>query len=979
MGKTRTRFVLILVMAGFLSVPGLRALQPDRELSQYSRHFWNTSDDLPQNVITALLQSADGYLWVGTQGGLARFDGVRFRTFDRSTSPAFTDAFVTSLTEDRRGHLWIGTRQGLLRYDGMRLGRMTTEQGLPHDYIRSLLCDSQGRLWVGTYGGGLGLLVDGEPTSFEQPDRLVDEFVRVLFEDRQGSLWIGTSQGVYRLREGRFEVFGESHGLGSEFIRAITQDGQGRIWVGTEGAGLFYLEGDRFRPYAGMLDVVSVRVLYADAEGSLWAGSDRAGLVRLRGDRQSRLTRETGLPHDSVWSLWQDREGSLWVGTRGGLVQLKDGSVTTFTAREGLQNESVRSIYQDAQGRLWVGTEGGGPQVFEEGRFVDPGLPDLLGSARVRSILQDRSGTLWLGTRIGLLGYHQGRVRRFSTHNGLPFDVVNALAEQPAGTIWIGTSGGGLSRLQGETIITLTNAQGLLSDHIRALYPSQQTGDLWIGTEAGLNRIAPGSIQVLPGPDGLDQHFVLAIMEDSSGNLWLGTAGGLFLWNGERVVDFSALDGALGVTIFQILEDQDQKLWLSSPQGVLKIEKSDLLRLVETGRGMLRVQRFTEADGMLTSECAGGTQPSGWRTQDGRIWFPSLRGVVMIDPKPPLRDQTLPLPLIEEVRAGIEVFHPERPLELTPESSTLVFNFTAPSFFAPSRLRFRYRLEGFDHDWVNVGVRRSADYTNLPPGSYRFQVAVSRDGVSWGDPVSSAPIRLAPALYQTLWFRVLAALLLALAVAGLFRYRIRTLEARRRHLEEMVAERTEQLRLANQSLQELASVDDLTGLTNHRRFQEELQSEWRRGARAQRPLTLILLDIDCFKRFNDSYGHLAGDACLKSVAACLSQWVRREGEVLARYGGEEFVALLPDVSLEEGVQLAREMREAIQTLGMEHRDSTAASVVTVSAGVASAIPDLVRDPSWLFKAADSALYRAKHSGRNRVEAEGFRRDSRLES
>ncbi len=967
--KTRPRrraWALSLLLAAIvLRAAAGQGVEPS--LSRFTFRLWNTSDGLPQNVITAMHQTPDGYLWVGTQGGLARFDGVSFTVFDPSTEPAFADRFITALAGDLDGALWVGTRQGLIRYRDGAFQRLTQADGLPLDYVRSLWVENSERVWIGTYGGGLALWEKGNIRPMPLWEGSEEAFVRALFQDSENRFWVGTSKGLMMVQDGHARRFGEEDGLRSLFIRAVAEGPPGTVWVGTENGGLHVVRDGKLEPVWPETPR-TVRALHAGRDGGLWVGSQASGLLRLTEGKRAWLTEAEGLPHNSVWCLLEDGEGSLFLGTRVGLVQIKRGRVRTLTAREGLDHESVRSILQGRDGRIWAGTEESGLQGFSDGRFFSPRLGPLVARAEIRSMFEDRSGALWLGTRLGVLRVADNQVTRPGVQDGLSKQGINAFEEDSDGAIWIGTAASGVWRYFQGSVTVLGEQEGLSSNLVRVLLRARD-GRLWVGTEDGLNRVGPEGVQVFTTKDGLSDDLVFALHEDRDGRLWVGTSGGLSVMSDrEGLIDCSRLairDNPFDETIFRILEDDRGTLWMSTQRGVLRVDRRRLLQTAREG-GKLEWERLNELDGMATSECNGGTQPAGWRMNDGTLWFPSVLGIAVIDPHDADPSRQPPGAIVESVQAEERFFPIQSKVRVPVGIQSLQINYTAPSFQTPDRIVFRYRLDGFDRDWVAAGKRRSAFYTNLGPGDYLFRVSASADGTVWSAREAVAHLYLEPAWHQTKVFRVLAAFLMVGLVIGLYGLRVQVLKNRRGELEKLVHRRTLDLQTANRALRELAAVDGLTRLANHRSFQSRLQAEWRRAARGARPLSLILIDIDFFKKFNDTYGHLAGDRCLKAVAHALKQLVRREGELLARFGGEEFVALLPDVGLEEATQLAENARLEIEALGIQHAASSISSVVTVSAGVACQVPTPDRHPDLLFDAADRAMYQAKAEGRNRV-------------
>ena len=708
--------------------------------------------------------------------------------------------------------------------------------------------------------------------------------------------------------------------------------------------------------------------LLEDREGNLWIGTDGGGLNRLTDGVFTSFAEKQGLSNDTVNALHEDREGSLWIGTNlGGLNRLKDGRFTSFTTREGLSSDFARALYQDREGSLWIGTAGGGLNRLKDGLFTAFTTRQGLSNDTVFALLEDREGSLWIGTDNGLTRRRNGRFEVFTANMGMSNDCVLALHEDREGSLWIGTFAGGLNRRKDGRFTAFTTKEGLSNDTVNVIHEDRQ-GNLWIGTRGGgLNLLKDGRFTVFTKKDGLSDDQVFTIHEDREGSLWIGTYGGGInrLKNG-RFTAITSKQGLFDDVIHRIIEDDRGDVWMSSNRGIGRVSKQELDEVADGRRAHLTSVVYGTADGMRSAECNSGAS-AGWTTRDGRLWFPTIRGVVRIDPNH-LPTNLLPPPVaIEEVRVDEKVAEPSGSLRLLPGTQTLEVHYTALSLMAPAAVRFRYRLEGFDEAWVEAGARRTAYYTKLPHGTYRFRVIASNNDGLWNEEGATLALTVAPRFHETVWFRTLAVLFFALVGPLFHRFRVRLLNRQKAELERLVAARTAEVEAANGRLAQLAREDALTGVANRRAFDTTLEDEWRRAHRLRTPLSLILLDIDSFKALNDQQGHQAGDACLRAVAQAVADAHRRAGELVARYGGEELAVILSGASRDDAGVAAENLRQRVQDLALPHPGSAVAPVVTVSAGVACVELVGPGPPADLVAAADRALYLAKQSGRNRVE------------
>lgn len=799
------------------------ALDPAKALTQYPLRNWHARDGLPQNSVQAIVQTRDGFIWAGTQEGLVRFDGVRFTVFDRK-SESLPDNYVFALHEDSSGALWIGTNGGLTRLQDGRFTSYGKDDGLTDDTVLSIREDRNGDLWIGT-ARGVTRRSAGWFQPFEGDAALSEQRVMAVLPSRDGGVWFGTyTGGVGRWRDGRFERITTRQGLSHNTVWSLHEDRRGALWAGTLGGGLNRLHAGSivaFRARDG-IGSDSVFGILEDSRGSLWFATDGAGLVRYAGGRFTALTQAQGLANDTTWPLLEDRDGSLWVGTFGGLSQLRDTPFTLYGAPEGIPERVVLSVAEDRDGALWIGTNSRGAAQLRDGNWRTVTRTHGLPSDSVRSVYPDRKGNIWVGTIGGLFRINGVGMRAFGARDGLSSDKISAIHEDREGALWVGTYGGGINKLlPDERFASYTTRDGLPGDRVVAI-ADRSAGGLWLGTDgAGLSAFAAGRFTNYGVKDGLAELHLEALLEDKEGTLWLGgTGSGLHRLRDGRFTRFTTRQGLADDLVHAILDDGRGHLWISSNRGLQRVSKHELEEVAAGRRPLLTPRLFGEADGMRSREFNGNSQPAGWRAADGRLWFPGMEGVVGVDPAhvPPVPTPAAVFVDHAVTRSGDAVAAGTR---IGPGIGAIELRYTALHYLNPELLRFRYRLEGFDEDWIDAGTRRAAFYTNLPPGDYRFLVQASLPGGAWTAPAAHS-FGLRPRIDQTPWFRGTAVVLLVLMavaandlmvrrhrrksqmLAALVREReLAEAEVRRLNaeLEARVADRTAELRAANEALE----------------------------------------------------------------------------------------------------------------------------------------------------------------------------------
>lgn len=766
---------------------------------QFSSRSWQTDEGLPQNSVISLVQTRDGYLWLGTTRGLARFDGVRFKSFTPQDTPGLQNGSITALCQSRDGSLWIGTDGGgLTELKDGKFIHHTLQAGARADKIKCILETAEHDLWVGTLDGlfwrhgaqwkQLGtndglldpvvralcetddrlLIGTGQGLNFFKGGKLGVEpvtglenltvSIRAVYEGADKNIWLGLTDGLARLNDGHATLFTKKDGLPDSNVTAIHEDRRGNLWVGTSGGlgrweeGRWMLERDK---EGGFYD--QVYGIIEDTEGDIWVGA-RDGLHQLRARHFLTYTRQEGLTHNNIMSVLEDREGNIWAATwGGGVMRIKDGRIKAFTkensAVNGLATDHVLSLFEDQDGSILAGGEyEGGTFRYRDGKFSRLwSKEEALANPAVRVIYRDREGNLWFGANTGL-------VLNNSKQKFLEEEEIHCIREDHEGTLWVGTRNGLFQRKQG------------------------------------------AFVQVMPGKRWA-KRTVLALREDKDQNFWISVEhGGLGLYRNGKFTLFTTDQGLWNDEIFEILEDDHGWLWLSCPQGVFRVNKKDLLNAERQRGAKFASIAYGKADGMESIQCSGVSKPGAWRSRDGRLWFATTKGLAVTDPNADMVLNDRPPPIrIEEVLVDK---HPlalaeGAPLEIPQGRGELEIHYTALSFQLPEKNRFRYRLAGVDPEWVEAGNRRAAYYNNLRPGRYLFQVsACNNDGVWSAKPVELG-VMLQPHFWQMWWFSGFAGLAMAGILGGSVRFATRRkLERRLEGLEQQNAIEKERTRIA---------------------------------------------------------------------------------------------------------------------------------------------------------------------------------------
>ena len=995
------RFVRVALALACVAVGPVAALNTAKPLSDLTHQSWSVDEGLPHSTIRSVAQTPDGYMWFGTHEGAARFDGLNFSVFDQNNATALRGSGVASMLVQKNGNLLLGLRDGgLARYAREKFEAASPTGGMPAGTVTLLAEDAEGGVWANVGATGLVRIANNDVRVFTLSDGLPSGIVTSVATQADGTIWIGTASGLTVFKAGKFTRNPTGTGLDGANIVAIAQDREKRLWIATSGQGI------------AMFDVAV-------------AGAT-ASTVNLR-----RYGRDQGLTSDTLTQLLIDRDGGVWVGSLEGVFRLTGNAFERFATPDGFTNNNVREIFEDSEGSIWIGTDAGISR-FRDARITTWGVRKGLSEEFARAVLEDRKQRIWVATSDGLFVVTTQGVRRYGRKEGLISGAVLSLAEDPDGALWIGTYGGGVHRLAGEKIEVMSGKFGIGIVPVRAILAARD-GTLWLGTSAGILKASwlrdphAAPVRVIAG---LPSEQINSLLEDKNGRIWAGTRGGLaviesgstlatkvagidatvlgvnldkdgriwvstgngiaFVTPGASITQHTVrrllpAEGAPAQAYFSAVDDQAGYLWTCGNRGIIRFSTAQLAELVAGVRAKLDTTQYGRAEGMATVQCNGASQPAGWRARDGRLLFPTARGVAVVDPAGEEKaDWRAPPVRIKELFIDGERAKPAESggYEVPPGKHRVEISYIGLSLSDPKKIRYRYRLEGFDPDWVEAGRETKAVYTNIHPGKYQFRALAAREGGVWSEPGASLMIEQQPRFHETAVFRViaLAATLMLMFIA--YRVRVAQLRVRQQTLQRMVDERTADLEREKRKLEStnnekaqllvqvadaakayerLSNEDSLTGLANRRELDRVLAREFDRAVRTGRQLSVALADLDYFKNINDRYSHAVGDQVLRKVARILQAGCRSI-DIVGRYGGEEFVLVFPEAGLDTARQICERLRLAIE--GHDWQGIKSGISLTMSFGLVEFSGET--NAEELLARADKRLYEAKEGGRNRI-------------
>jgi len=952
------------------------ALDPGKAFHHYVRNIWSIQHGLPQISVQAVVQDHQGYIWLATQAGVARFDGVRFTTFSPETRPELPGLWTRSLMVDTHGRVWIGTYKGLAVFENGHFKRIPIADPAQFPALDiNAIIEDEGHIVVATTNGVFDLTAGklvhraGSPAPATSLIRSAD------------GLWIGGLGGVQRQKGKQVDTLplpAEVHkGVVTRLVEA-----QGKVWAGTS-LGLYKRDGDQWVAATDnpLLQGSPTTMLFQDSDRSLWVASN-AALGRIRDGMLVEIVPEKNpTAIKGIIAAFEDRERNLWFGSQWqGLARLWNGSTRRLSVAEGLEEPIVWSVARAPDGRTWVGTNDG-LSVLTGGRFSHVLRGDQLPHPHAYNLMAE-ADQIWIGTRRGLVLWRNGKLETPALFAPMASAQINGIVRAKDGVIWIPTTDG-LFRLEGEQLTRYAKAEGLNDIRIRQIRELKD-GRLLVGTQDGLYELRGEKLVQLGLDSGLRPSLdVTAVAELRDGTLVIGTLSEeMYMFNGKTWTRFGRNEGLPANTPFFLAEDNAGFLWAAGIRGVTRAALADM-RMVMAGTArtaygdMILNERGDRRSGEQGFCCNGAGNAKGFMDASGVLWLPSRDGVVTLDTLGLAKNMTPPSAVIERVQVQDKwlELRPGDSIKLPSDARDVAFEFTALSFQDPASVVLRYRLHGYDKDWreLPANAPRSVNYTNLPAGAYTFEIKATNNADVWNKAPARLDFRIAPLFYETRWFFGLLFAMLAGTVYLGYRLQRHAHEKQRADLESQVAERTQQLHVANLALELASQTDPLTGLHNRRYLSNQIpadlafyERENRRNGGQDNTLLFALVDIDHFKKINDTYGHKAGDRVLQQVSEVLRHQVR-VGDYIVRWGGEEFLLVCRPSTKQFVPVLGERIRRAVANHSFDLGDSVHVSL-TCSVGLSES--GLYLDGShavgWeqLVELADAALYWVKENGRN---------------
>jgi ligand-binding sensor domain-containing protein/serine phosphatase RsbU (regulator of sigma subunit) len=780
-------------------------LSSQKKLTQFILNKWTTDEGLHSNTLLDVVQTKDGYIWISGYNGISRFDGINFTIFNKTNVDVFYTNTTTALYEDSEGVLWIGTEGGgLLSYKNTEFKVYGKEENFTHR-IEYLFEDKDKTIWIGTRGAGVSKFNRKNITIFEEIPELKGTIVLSIAQDASGAMWFATpNKGLFRYSNGQYTQYTTAQGLPSDNIRALFLDSRNNLWVGTN-TGVVSINNNTITRIEN-LNKQYVNCFYEDALRNIWIGTNNEGLIRYfpQYGTFEIFSEEQGLPHKIVKDITSDKEGNLWATTyRGGLVLMKDGKFTNYSQLDGLSGNVVNFIYQENKDKFLIGTDAGKVNIIEKGKVSEFIFKNRLD--RVMSITKDVKGNYWFTSEIGLLKISpDGNEKIFNKSNGLKDNSLRFCTTDNEGNVWFGSRAGGLAKITSDEKIRYFNkSNGFPSDFIMSI--DQYKDKMVIGTnDEGLYIMQDTLIiKNITVKDGLITNLVFNVHIEND-LFWIVGNGGLTLYRNGKCINYTIKEGLYNDSPFDILEDKQGNFWFTTAKGVFTVSKKELIDFADGKITKISCKSYGKYDGMKQEDCTGAT-PS-LKSQDGKLWFPTLGGVSILDPENiPLNLQK---PYVDVNQFIVDQFLVDnnslklgKKIVLEAGKKRFVFNYTALSHTAPQKVNFKFKLEGFDEDWIEAGSQRSVTYTSLAYGKYTFRViAANNDGI-WNNEGASVIFYLEPFFWETPVFYGLCFFVLLFSVLLIYRWRVSILNRRNEELEKTVKVRTAEIQQQKEEIE----------------------------------------------------------------------------------------------------------------------------------------------------------------------------------
>ena len=962
-------FTLIILLPFYSSA----SIKPPLPLNNYFTQTWDTHNGLPHNGINALAQTNDGYLWIATWEGFARFNGREFKLFSRGSKAGLPDSAIKSLTPTPDGALLVaGARGGV----SVRKNREWKPQYSASTMVNHAIFDNKQNIWLALEGKGL--VYRDIKTKHDQT--IIDNLRAFkLLLDIEDTLWVATNNGLYSVKDKTLvSHYDKNFGLPDTPVYSLLLTSKNQLIVGTE-QGAFVFKNGYFSPLHQDLSNDAITSILEDKNNDIWLGTQKNGIFRLSDYAIEKLDDNKGLPNNRISSLYQDKEDSIWVGTSSGLFRLREAPFITLTSEQGLAGNYIRSVLAHTDGSLWVGSSKGLSKLSEKEVYsISPKTINSKHPAPVKSIL--------------------------------------SLAQGKYGQVLVGTYNSGVYKVVGKTMKPFLNkTQGLPSNEIRSLlFDSKE--NTWIGTDSGLVKITKnGLVTHLNKQTGLPDNFIMALTEDSYGRIWIGTGIGVISYqngivqtyrisekfNAEYAFGFNVEDDVIWLTtdrgliqidlktnkikaisrknglpvdkLFQIIIDNNDTFWLSSNRGIIKVTREEINNAIANQNKIINFEIFSEGVGLLSSQANGGSTPAATLHKDGSVWFATAKGVSQVTHQRLQRMAERPLPVLIE---HLFVDNQEYPLTLNKSekqslrdvkllagASRITVHYAGLGFLMSKNIQYQTQLVGFDTSWINKNNQTYNEFTNLSPGEYTFKMRAKYPNGEWKNQEATLTFIIPYHFWQTPLFKLLIIALSLFLLYLFYRYRMIVIQQREDKLRRLVAKQTVDLKKQTALFAYQAVHDRLTGLPNRRAFDEWCDNDFKAAQAHSTPLSLAIIDIDYFKAVNDTYSHIVGDQVIKALATIILELLPRCSQQvkLARWGGEEFTLLIS-----ANKEQAAPFCELIRTTIEKNDFSAIAQDLTLTISVGLTDNSALVEYNQMITHADHALYYSKHHGRNQV-------------